>query len=460
MNLDQIHDLARTEQRAFVLDVSQTKKLQQRRKSRSSGMLLGDTIAAIGNTFAPGLRTRPELRRSQSASTSGIQEADDRIDLLWASGLTAISMNLSAGKTQVSLPKGQTLQYASVYKTTNSMLGEGSFGQVHPAQHISSKTDCVVKVVEKTAVGQDYLDEHQARDTFDLLLQLRHPNVVDYLDFMMSPRTVYVVMENLQGGELMDVLANTTNVTMSFCRNVMKSLLAALDYIHSRDVIHRDVKVNALRFRGSDEAAISSGPVLYDFGHCCRASTEEKAIVGTATYMAPEVARVYGISQKAAFDSKVDLWAAGVIFYVLLVGDFPWKLEGPRVVHQKELRLALDALQSVPEKVRTLCTQLLEREPEKRLSASNALGTAWLLDQTSDDTSLKVKQSTFMVAKAVGRFKKALNHHEAEEVSAWVFLPSHDFCGFKSFAIVGCGLCLLLLAYTFSLTFKLKPRVS
>jgi serine/threonine protein kinase len=239
----------------------------------------------------------------------------------------------------------------------------------------------------------------------------------------------------------------------------MKGLLAALDYVHSRGLIHRDVKVNALRFRGSDQASLSSGPVLYDFGHCCRAATEEKTIVGTASYMAPEVARVYGISQKAAYDSKVDLWAAGVILYVLLVGDFPWKLEGPRVVHQKELRSALDALQSVSENARVFCTKLLERDPEKRLSASDARGAAWFLDE---DISLKVNHSAFMVARAANRFKKAVKRSdtpEAGEVSASVFLPGRGLCGLKCFAIVGCCLCLSLLAYTFSLTFKLKPHV-
>lgn len=464
-----LHHLVQSSQRLFTLDASQTKKLQARRntRTRTRGFFGGDTIAALGNTFAPGFQKQPGLRRAQSFSSCTLQEEDeaaDRINLLWAAGLTATSLKLASGKTQVPLPKEKTLDYDTVYTTTDCMLGEGSFGQVHPAQHVSSGTKCVVKSVAKAAVGQDYLEEHEKRDTFSLLLDIsaeRHPNVVAYLDFMMSPITVYVVMESLQGDELIDVLSSRHDVTEGFCRHAMQHLLAALGHIHSHGLIHRDVKVNALRFRTNDATTSSHDLVLYDFGHSCRADTEIKTIVGTALYMAPEVFT-------SAYSEKVDLWSAGVVLYLMLTADFPWKVDVPRAVRPHELKKAFSALQGVSENAAGLCKKLLSPEPGERISASDALkADVWLLDSSSDDTTLKVNTTAYkaltmpVVAVAAQRFKKGLQKSESEskwQLPDWVAHAPGKICEFTSFAVVGCIMCLALLTYTFSLSFNLKPQ--
>lgn len=461
-----LHHLVQSNQRLFTLDASQTKKLQARRntRARTRGFFGGDTIAALGNTFAPGFQKQPGLRRAQSSvSSCKIEEKDeDRINLLWAAGLTATSMQLTSGKTQVSLSKDKTLDYDTVYTTTGCMLGEGSFGQVHPAKHVSSGKKCVVKSVAKAAVGQEYLEEHEKRDTFDLLMKISaecHPNVVAYLDFMMSPTTVYVVMEVLQGDELIDVLSSRYDVTEGFCRHAMQHLLAALDHIHSHGLIHRDVKVNALRFR-TNEATSSRDLVLYDFGHSCRVDTEIKAIVGTALYMAPEVFT-------SAYSEKVDLWSAGVVLYLLLTADFPWKVDVPRAVRPHELKKAFSALQGVSENAAGLCKKLLSLEPGERFSASDALkADVWLLDGSSDDTTLKVNTTAYKaltaVAVAAKRFKKGLQKPESEskwQLPDWVVHAPGKICEFTSFAVIGCIMCLALLTYAFSLSFNLKLKV-
>ena len=174
------------------------------------------------------------------------------------------------------------------------------------------------------------------------------------------------------------------------CAGVMRDLLSALQYLHEvAGIYHRDVKLDNLMFRGRTSGPmagrkVDGGLVLLDFGLARFVGQEwDGCYGGTERYFAPEVAAKTDL-ETGGFSPAVDLWAAGVILYVLLTGAFPFQME-----HVKSLEaapraaLAIECFaqkraqegRTVPRK---LLDGLLHEDPAQRLNASQALNDEWL----------------------------------------------------------------------------------
>jgi len=210
-----------------------------------------------------------------------------------------------------------------------------------------------------------------------------HPNVVRHLDVLMGPSILYIAMELLEGDDLDSYLQRHAPITQSFARKIIRQVMEALCHIHDvrgTGLIHRDVKLENLRFRTS---RADSDLVLVDFGLSCAARPQQKrGVVGTLLYMAPEIF-------STRYTTKVDLWSAGVLLYIVLTGQPPWKQEQPmglcrnrRVADGSAVALALsaDAVVNAPPLAAALLKELLVVDPECRISASDACQHDWLAD--------------------------------------------------------------------------------
>mmetsp|Transcript_25762 Transcript_25762/g.48364 ORF Transcript_25762/g.48364 Transcript_25762/m.48364 type:complete len:270 (+) Transcript_25762:2-811(+) len=205
----------------------------------------------------------------------------------------------------------------------------------------------------------------------------------------MSDQHFFVVMELLEGPDLFEHLSiNGTSLTEEHAKFIMQNSLSALAHIHSVcdvGLIHRDVKPENLRFRSKHP---DSELVLVDFGLCCPAtSVEKRTIVGTLLYVAPEV-----FSRK--YDTQADLWSMGVVLYILLTGQPPWKqnvnvgfVPSKKVLNGEAAESALNAKELVeaPGGAVTLLRGLLVTDPLERLSAGQALKCQWLRASTLEE---------------------------------------------------------------------------
>lgn len=305
-------------------------------------------------------------------------------------GLVGKSLGLSTDKSKHVLECPMTI--ADFYEIEENSIGKGSFGICFPGQHKESSTHCIVKRV--TLAGAHPRDLAQCSDKnqnckFGHMLKIMndhsHPNVIRYFDFLFGPEYRYTIMERLNGKELFEYLVEKVPVTESFCQKVMQQLLSALDHTHtSMGLIHRDVKPENLRFRTDSP---DSELVLLDFGLSTRAATttndcisEKQDVVGTLLYVAPEV-----FGQK--YTTQVDLWSSGVVFYILLTGNPPWKLNknsgfrlSEDIMDGRAVEIALDRLrcQGIPLLAVDLLRGLLETSPDRRLKAADALDHRWL----------------------------------------------------------------------------------
>ena len=266
-------------------------------------------------------------------------------------------------------------------------LGRGAFSVVRRATPKTGGRAVAIKIIPPGKMGQNELDG--LREEISILQSLEHANIVRCLDFFELPDARYVVMEMMSGGELFDRIVDRQYYNEGEARSVLATLLRTLKYLHTRSppVAHRDLKPeNLLLARADDDSAIK----LADFGFACRLPGGRRELTkqcGTPQYVAPEIiaGTPYGV--------EVDLWSAGVIFYILLVGYPPFYEEDFDDLYNKIEAAAFDFDDELWERVspeaKELIGRLLTADPFKRFTAEQALAHAWF---GLSDSELRAKQ--------------------------------------------------------------------
>ncbi|XP_061114531.1 calcium/calmodulin-dependent protein kinase type 1B isoform X3 [Conger conger] len=188
-------------------------------------------------------------------------------------------------------------------------LGEGSFSEVRVAQHRRSLRLVAVKCIHKRALkGREALLENEIA----VLRKIHHENIVSLEETFETPTKLYLVMTLLTGGELLERILERGNYTEKDASRVIQQVLEAVRYLHQLGVVHRDLKPENLLYESPLE---DSKIVISDFG---LSKMEEQGVLttacGTPAYVAPE------LLQQMTYGREVDLWALGVISYILISG--------------------------------------------------------------------------------------------------------------------------------------------
>jgi len=197
------------------------------------------------------------------------------------------------------------------YQTTNDILGQGYFAVVKVGIDKKTGERVAIKAVAKTMVEkQETLDNE-----IGILRDINHPNIVKMHAIYDTKDTLFIVMELMQGGELYEEIVRRKSFTEKDACFIMKQLLEALRYLHEKGIVHRDLKLENLLLVQQNKLDIK----LADFGlsKIMKESTLTTAC-GTPFYVAPDILLGEG------YDTAVDLWACGVLLYVLLSGRLPF----------------------------------------------------------------------------------------------------------------------------------------
>ncbi len=208
-------------------------------------------------------------------------------------------------------------------------LGRGGMADVYKAFHRELSIHRAIKFIRPEFVTSD---DFRARFQQEAqgVARLRHPNIVQIHDFGVSDGHFYMVMEFLEGGTLKELLRTTGRATPSMAVNIVKGVAEALEYAHSRDLIHRDIKPDNIMID------LEGRPVLMDFGiaKLLTASTQLTQTgtgIGTPAYMAPEQARGEPVSP------ATDIYALSIVLFELLTGQVPYDADTPMAIMLKAL---------------------------------------------------------------------------------------------------------------------------
>jgi len=368
-------------------------------------LLVDDDVGELGQAHERAIQTFPAPQDGglqyddfhSMFQALGLQEpprpADSKdIRRLWSHGMAGESLGMPTFPSQVEYADEVAPQVSDFYEIQDGEvhLGKGAFGVCARGVHLASGQRCAVKLMRKEVVGRHYLETFVEQDLYTFILKMArlesHQNVVRHLDFLMGPTILYCAMELLEGADLDTYLQQNAPITEGFARRIMAQVLQALRHIHGVGgvgLIHRDVKLENLRFRGQGG---NSDLVLVDFGLSCSAGPEQKrGIVGTLLYMAPEIF-------STNYSTKVDLWSAGVLLYIILTGKPPFKqaqstgvCPNKQVANGSAVKVALDSeeIANAPPPAMELLKGLMVVDPSQRFSADAALEVAWLSDGTT-----------------------------------------------------------------------------
>lgn len=224
------------------------------------------------------------------------------------------------------------------------------------------------------------LMESTSKEVECLRLCMEHPNVCKLKEAFFSDSYIFLVLELCRGGEFFDYLNNVVTLSEKQSRHVMRQLFSAIEFIHEQGIVHRDIKPENILLKSP---ALPTSPLvvkLSDFGFSHRlASSSERlrALCGTPSYMAPEMLTGAMDEDLAGYGREVDLWAAGVTLFLMLSGTCPFwhrrQLTMIRHIREGKFSFSAPIWMDVSDLAKDLIVKLLIVDPEKRLSATQAL---------------------------------------------------------------------------------------
>jgi calcium-dependent protein kinase len=268
------------------------------------------------------------------------------------------------------------------YTRETKVLGSGYNGQVHMATNQSGQK-FAVKGFKLHGVGREKKEELESEA--EIFLQMDHPHVARLVDVYETDEQLDLVMECMSGGELFKRVTEKKRFTERDAAEAAWQMIVAVNYIHSHGIVHRDIKLENYLYEKEDGDHLK----LIDFGFSkiWAPNTKMALSCGTLAYVAPEVLG-------RSYTSKCDLWSLGVTIFIVLFGYMPFTgTEEAQVRKIKDGRFTKkkDVWSRVSTKAQDLVEKLLVVDPEKRLSAQQALEHPWIAER--DQMHLKAEEA-------------------------------------------------------------------
>lgn len=296
------------------------------------------------------------------------------------------TVELSGGRCPdpSSLPSSEPLQ-SWIGRTLDQryrllrVVGFGASATVFEAEHLGLGRPVAVKVLPHAAASAQ-TRRRLAREA-KILSTIEHPHVVEVLDFgRVDVDADFLVMEYLRGCTLKEAEAHPIVRTWPWIRSAIQQLLAALEAIHARGIVHRDVKPSNCFCVDFDPNAPAPKMKLLDFGisksEQSSALTATGAVLGTVLYMAPEQARGLEV------DARVDLYAIGAVLYQLVTGVLPFSGAGfldvmwRQVYSEPTPPRDANPKVRIPDALEALILRALHKNPDRRFQSAAEFSAA------------------------------------------------------------------------------------
>ena len=237
------------------------------------------------------------------------------------------------------------------------LIGTGSFGKVLLVKYNSNNNLYAMKVLNKSQIKLKKQEENTKNER-DLMVKLNNPFILSIKFAFQDESKLYIVSEFLQGGDLFYHLHHSTiNLTEEVAKFYIIELILGLEFLHQNNVIFRDLKPENILLDSEGHIRIS------DFGLSkILENSRDKAytLCGTLKYLAPEILKNKG------YEKSVDWWSLGCIFYEMLMGHLPFKING-NVIDPEVFEEKIKFNDNINPLLVDLISQLLAVNPKKRI---------------------------------------------------------------------------------------------
>jgi calcium-dependent protein kinase len=272
-----------------------------------------------------------------------------------------------------------------------SFLGRGGFSSVYKAKHKNSGTIRAIKEFTKK-------DKKSSKLPNEIGIQrsISHPNITKAYEWFEDKNYFYLVTEYLSGGDLLEAVGKLKSFGEVEVAIIMKQLLSSLSYLHSKNIIHRDIKPNNIMLeKKPNNIEISIKIIDFGLSEYCEPFKFLNDFAGTPVFMAPELF-------KSKYNHKSDIWSCGIVMHILLFGESPFDklLDDSEKLKQAILdtkEIDLSSYHGISKGAREFLVKLLHYDFTSRASADDCLRDTWLNEyvgkKSSSSTDIDLKQN-------------------------------------------------------------------
>ncbi|GFE53502.1 histone kinase [Babesia ovis] len=248
-------------------------------------------------------------------------------------------------------------------------LGVGSFGKVRLGIHCETGQKVAVKIIHKDNGMQQGALSRLGRE-IRAMSGLRHPNVVYVHELIDTPTTLFIVMEYVEGHELFDYISQHVRISEEQVIQLMRQLLAAVDFCHSKMICHRDIKPENIMLDKNMNLKLG------DFGlsNFMREGECLRTPCGSPNYASPEV-----ICGKSYSGPEIDIWSCGIVFYVLLCECLPFDDDEMSMLFMAIKQGKFHLPSHLSPDARWLLKRMLDVNPASRITMRELLSHPWFI---------------------------------------------------------------------------------
>uniref|UniRef100_A0A8C7XGD7 calcium/calmodulin-dependent protein kinase n=1 Tax=Oryzias sinensis TaxID=183150 RepID=A0A8C7XGD7_9TELE len=310
-------------------------------------------------------------------------------------------------------------------------LGKGAFSVVRRCVKVVTGQEYAAKIINTKKLSAR---DHQKLDREARICRLlKHPNIVRLHDSISEEAHHYLIFDLVTGGELFEDIVAREYYSEADASHCIQQILEAVLHCHQMGVVHRDLKPENLLLASKSKGAAVK---LADFGLAIEVEGDQQAwfgFAGTPGYLSPEVLR------KDPYGKAVDLWACGVILYILLVGYPPFWDEDQHRLYQQIKAGAYDfpspEWDTVTPEAKDLINKMLTINPAKRITAAEALKHPWISHRSTVASCMHRQETVECLKKfnARRKLKGAIltTMLATRNFSGKLLVSAYEYCTFR-----------------------------
>lgn len=279
---------------------------------------------------------------------------------------------------------------------TRTVLGAGNFSEVKLGVHVETGETRAVKVMDKSKFKQfqSKRDSHLSLSSeAEVMTSMKHPGIVRCFEWFQTDHHLYLVMEMLEGGDLLQCIMEGGPFTELQARRIFLELCDSVEYLHNKHIVHRDLKPENILLTSRDRDSMRVK--IADFGLARKnfKSQDCRTFCGTPHYFAPEVINTFRDQQngqQAGYGFPADMWSLGVILYILFSGISPWEEDALyEQITEGKYEFDVSEWTTVTPEAKELVRRLMTVNPRDRLNIKQAKDHKWLRFALDSNASMR-----------------------------------------------------------------------
>ena len=255
------------------------------------------------------------------------------------------------------------------------IIGRGAFGKVNIGLNILTGRIVAIKSFNKKNIVNESSKRKILYET-NLMRGLFHPSVTKILETFESEKYMLIIMEYISGGNLQSFVKKRRKLCEKTAKILFRQIIQGIKYIHSRGIVHRDIKLENILLDLNNIVKICD----FGVGKLIKPNTILKDQCGTPVYMAPEI-----IKGEGYHGFPVDIWSAGVALYIMLSGNLPFNKDKEHDLEYSILNSEIKEIKDVSPEANNLLKNILMKDPNKRFTENQILEHPWMNTNLNDE---------------------------------------------------------------------------